>query len=116
MTNGVNTIVYPVTDLTAAKALFSTLIGAEPEWEQPGYVGWQLGGQDIGIVPDGPRKGITGPTPYWHVTDLAASLKELVEAGATVTAEPRNIGKVRRVATVTVDGNAIGLLQTLEAS
>lgn len=112
----VNTVVYPVTDMAAAKAFFTTLTGAEPAWDQPGYVGWQLGAQDIGIVKDGPRKGITGPTPYWHVPDLAAALAELVAAGATVTAAPRDIGSVRRVATVTVDGNAIGLLQTVDAS
>lgn len=107
----IQTILYPVTDLDAAKAAFNALIGAEPEMDQPYYVGWNVDGQSIGLDPAGHKKGMTGPTPYWHTTDIEKSMKAMVDAGATVTAEPKDVGNGRLVATVTVNGNVVGLLQ-----
>jgi predicted enzyme related to lactoylglutathione lyase len=111
MTDGIQTILYPATDLAAAKAAFIALIGAEPEQDQPYYVGWQVGGQTFGLVPHADRQGLTGPTPYWHVADIGKSIEAMVDAGATVTAKPRDVGGGRLTATVTVDGNIVGLLQ-----
>jgi len=111
MTDGIQTILYPATDLAAAKAVFTALIGAEPEQDQPYYVGWNVGGQTFGLDPNGHKKGMTGPTPYWHVTDIEKTLKALVDAGATVTAEPKDVGTGRLIATVTVEGHVVGLLQ-----
>jgi len=111
MTDGIKTILYPVTDLAAAKAAFTALIGAEPAQDQPYYVGWEVGDQTFGLVPNGDKQGMTGPTPYWHVADIETALKALVDAGAVVAAEPRDVGNGRLVATVTVDGNVVGVLQ-----
>jgi len=111
MTDGIQTILYPVTDLAAAKAAFTALIGTEPAQDAPNYVGWQVGGQTFGLVPNAEKQGLTGPTPYWHVSDIETSLKALVDAGAVVTAKPRDVGGGRLVATVTVDGSVVGVLQ-----
>src|SRR5581483_9351018 len=53
MSEGVKTIIYPVGDLAAAKARFSELLGAEPTSDSPYYVGFSVGGQDIGLDPHG---------------------------------------------------------------
>jgi predicted enzyme related to lactoylglutathione lyase len=112
MTDGIQTILYPATDLDTAKATFTALFGAAPDQDSPYYVGWQVGGQTFGLVPGGAKtQGMTGPTPYWHVSDIHTTIKELVDAGATVTSEPKNVGGTRLTATVTVDGNVVGLLQ-----
>jgi hypothetical protein len=56
MTSGVQTITYPVKDLARAKALYSQLVGAEPDMDQPYYVGFKVAGQDIGLDPHGHDK------------------------------------------------------------
>ncbi|WP_347343668.1 VOC family protein [Jatrophihabitans telluris] len=111
MTTGLQTIVYPVKDLDAAKATFRALFG-EPAMDAPYYVGWRVAGQDVGLDPHGHAKGMTGPVGYWQVDDVKARLDELVAAGATVVAEPADVGGGKLIATLTdVDGNVIGLLQ-----
>lgn len=70
MTAGLKTIIYPVKDITRAKALFSALLEVEPYADEPYYVGFKDAGQDIGLDPNGHAKGMTGPVPYWHVSDI----------------------------------------------
>ncbi len=112
MNEGVKTIIFPVTDLGKAKAVFTALLGVEPESDQPYYVGYNFGGQQIGLDPNGHRTGMTGPVAYWHVNDIAGSLKALVDAGATIKQEPKDVGGGRQIAIITdTDGNPLGLLQ-----
>ena len=70
MNNGISTIIYPVKDIAQAKALYTTLLGVEPIMDQPYYVGYKVGDQDIGLDPHGHSKGMTGPVGYWHVEDI----------------------------------------------
>lgn len=53
MNEGVKTIIYPVKDLAAAKTLYGSLLGVEPLMDQPFYVGYKVGGQDVGLDPNG---------------------------------------------------------------
>ncbi|MEW1952360.1 VOC family protein [Terrabacter sp. NPDC080008] len=106
------TLIYPVTDLPAAKRVFTTLLGAEPHTDESYYVGYNVDGQEIALDPNGHRKGLTGGTPYWPVEDLEATVASLVGAGATVKQEPTAVGGGRRVAVLAdPDGNMIGLMQ-----
>ncbi|MDQ6876473.1 MAG: glyoxalase [Candidatus Dormibacteraeota bacterium] len=112
MNQGVKTVLYPVSDLAAAKALFTTLLGAEPMADAPYYVGWNIDGQDIGLVPSGPQQGLTGPLPYFQVSDIKGTLQELLAAGAQVMQDAKDVGGGKLVATVKdADGNLIGLAQ-----
>ena len=109
MNEGLKTVVYPVSDLAKAKALFGKLLGVEPYADQPYYVGFRIGEQEIGLDPNGHRHGMTG---YWHVDDIRAYLQSLVEAGAEVQEDVRDVGGGRLIATVKdAEGNLIGLLQ-----
>lgn len=109
MNQGARTIVYPVTDINRAKKLYSTLLGVEPFVDQAYYVGFQVGEQQIGLDPYGHREGMTA---YFHVSDIHKSLQELVEAGAQVLQEIKDIGGGGLIASVKdVDGNIIGLSQ-----
>jgi predicted enzyme related to lactoylglutathione lyase len=110
--DGVQTIIFPVGDLAAAKTLFSALVGAGPENDSPYYVGYKVAGQDIGLDPRGHRHGAGGATPYFHVDDIETRLKALVEAGAETVQPIKDVGGGRLIAAVKdADGNAIGLLQ-----
>ena len=108
----VNTLIYPVTDLDAAKSVFTTLLGVEPHTDQPYYVGYSVDGQEIALDPSGHRKGLTGATPFWSVDDLESTIASLTGAGATVSQKATEVGGGRTVAVVAdADGNMIGLMQ-----
>ncbi|MEU6356232.1 VOC family protein [Streptomyces sp. NPDC047072] len=112
MTAGLNTIIYPVKDLAAAKALFSALLGTEPYVDEPYYVGFKDAGQDVGLNPNGHAEGLTGPVPFWHVSDIKATHAALLAAGAQPLQDIRDVGAGRLVASLKdADGNLIGLLQ-----
>jgi len=111
MTSGMKTVLYPVQDLARAKAVYTALLGA-PTTDAPYYVGFEVGGQQLGLVPNGHAQGMTGPVAHWHVDDIASQLQALVAAGAEVQQPPRDVGGGRLVATVKdADGNVTGLIQ-----
>lgn len=112
MAAGLQTIIYPVKDIVRAKALFSALLGVEPYADEPYYVGFKAAGQDVGLDPNGHAKGMTGPVPYWHVTDLRERLAALLAAGAELLQDAQDVGGGRLIAFVKdADGNLVGLLQ-----
>ena len=105
-------MLHPVTDLAAAKAVYSALLGGPPDADSEYYVGYEAGGQHIGLVPGGGPQGMTSPVTFWEVSDIEAKLAEVVAAGATVNEAAHDVGGGRLVATVTdPDGNVLGLLQ-----
>ena len=86
------TVLYPVKDVEAAKALFTVALGVEPHADSPYYVGFAVDGHEIGLVPGGHDRGMTGPVPFYDVEDLTASLDALSAAGGRVTQDPTPVG------------------------
>ena len=114
-TLGIKTILHPVSDLEASKAVYTALLGISPQADSSYYVGYEAGGQHVGLVPGGGPQGTTSPVAYWEVPDIEAKLAEVTAAGATVKDPTRDVGGGRLVATVTdPDGNVLGLLQDPE--
>ena len=112
MNTSANLIVYPVSDTAKAKALFSKLLGVEPYAESPYYIGFRTGDQEIGLDPNGLKQGQTGPLCYFFVEDIKKSLQDLVDGGATVQQDVRDVGGGRLIAVLKdADGSPIGLLQ-----
>ncbi|MFF6804937.1 VOC family protein [Streptomyces sp. NPDC012616] len=112
MAAGLQTIIYPVKNVDRAKALFTALLGVEPFADEPYYVGFKAAGQDVGLNPNGHAQGLTGPVPYWHVTDIRDRLAALLAAGAEVLQDVQDVGNGRLIASVKdADGNLVGLLQ-----
>ena len=110
-TEGIKTVLVPVSDLATAKAMYTALLGAPPQTDESYYVGFEAAGQHIGLVPGGGPQGMTTPVPYWHVPDIEATLAAVTAAGGTVQ-PARDVGGGRLVATVTdPDGNVLGVLQ-----
>ena len=111
-TTGARTLLHPVSDLEKSKAVYTALLGAPPQHDAAYYVGYEVAGQHIGLVPNGAQQGMTSPVAYWHVPDIEAKLAEVTAAGATVKDQPRDVGWGRLVATFTdPDGNVLGLIQ-----
>jgi predicted enzyme related to lactoylglutathione lyase len=110
--NQITSVIYPVKDLDTAKKLYSILLGVEPYFDQPFYVGFKIGNQEIGLDPNGFDEGITGPIGYWQVEDIHESLKKFINAGATKLKDIQDVGGGMLMASVKdADGNTIGLLQ-----
>jgi predicted enzyme related to lactoylglutathione lyase len=111
-TEGIKTVLHPVSDLEAAKPVYAALLGAPPTADAPYYVGFDAAGQHIGLVPKGGPQSMDSPVAYWQVSDIEAKLAEVTAAGATVNESPRAVGGGRLVASFTdPDGNVLGLLQ-----
>jgi len=111
-TQGIKTVLHPVSDLAKAKPVYAALLGVQPMADESYYVGFEAAGQHIGLVPGGGPEGMTCPVTYWQVADIEAKLAEVTAAGATVKEPSRDVGGGRLVATVTdPDGNVLGLLQ-----
>jgi predicted enzyme related to lactoylglutathione lyase len=111
-TQGIKTVLHPVTDLAKAKTMYAALLGMEPQTDGPYYVGFEAAGQQIGLVPSGGPQGMTSPVAYWHVADIEAKLAEVTAAGAAVKEQPHDVGGGRLVAAFTdPDGNVLGLIQ-----
>jgi predicted enzyme related to lactoylglutathione lyase len=112
MTSRLQTVMYPVKDIAAAKQLYGKLFGVVPSMDEVYYVGFDVEGQHIGLDPNGHSKGMTGPVGYWHVDDISVSLGALLEAGAETEQPISDVGGGKLIAAVKdTDGNVIGLLQ-----
>ena len=109
MNQGISLIVYPVKDLEAAKTLFGTFLGVKPYADSPYYVGFKVGDQEVGLDPNATS---SGPITYREVTDIKASLQALVDAGAQLQQDVKDVGYGRLIATVKdAGGSTIGLMQ-----
>src|SRR3989449_11078489 len=109
MNQGIRTVIYPVTDIAQAKTLFSKLLGVEPYADEPYYVGFRVGDQEIGLDPNGHNQGMTA---YYHVNDIKKSLQLLLDAGAQAQQEVKDVGEGKLIASVKdADSNIIGLIQ-----
>ncbi|WP_433511736.1 VOC family protein [Nonomuraea sp. CA-143628] len=105
-------IIYPVSDLTTAKEVFTPLIGVEPHVDEVYYVGYRTGDQEIGLNPRGHQQGMAGPVCYWQVENIRQTLRRLLATGAVLRQDVTDVGGGRLVATVAdADGNDLGLLQ-----
>jgi predicted enzyme related to lactoylglutathione lyase len=102
----IRSLVIPVSDLDAAKGVYTALLGA-PHTDQPYYVGYNVDGFEVGLAP-GDVSG--GPVAYADVEDLDATRETLLAAGATERDAPRQVAPEVRVCVLAdADGNPIGL-------
>ncbi len=113
MAQGISLIVYPVTDLSAAKSVYRTLLGVDPYVDGAYYVGFRTGALEVGLDPNARGRGITGPISYVDVTDISKALKSLLDAGAQALQPVTEVGGGLRIATVKDrDGNILGVRQS----
>jgi predicted enzyme related to lactoylglutathione lyase len=111
-TQGIKTVLHPVSDLTKAKAVYGALLGVSPQTDSEYYVGFEAEGQHIGLVPGGGPQGMTSPVAHWHVSDIEAKLAEVTAEGGAAKEPALDVGGGRLVATFTdPDGNVLGLIQ-----
>ncbi len=109
--NGLGTAIYPVTDLAKAKAWYSQVLQREPYFDQPFYVGFSVGGFELGLLPEG-LPGATGVVAYWRVSDATAEFTRLLSLGALEHEPVRDVGEGIKVAAVLDPfGNVFAILE-----
>jgi predicted enzyme related to lactoylglutathione lyase len=112
MIKGLRTALYPARDLARAKAWYAEVFGTPPYFDEPFYVGFNIGGFELGLVPDAPSsRPPGGVVVYWGVADVAAACEHFFSHGATVHEEPHAVGGGITVGAVLDPfGNIIGLI------
>ncbi|HVA91636.1 MAG TPA: VOC family protein [Chloroflexota bacterium] len=113
MFQGLRTIIYPVPDAARAKAWYATLLGQQPYFDQAFYVGFEVGGFELGLDPNGVTASAAGGSvTYWGVEDIEAAYRRLLELGAAEHSPISDVGDNIKTAVVTDPfGNAIGIIQ-----
>lgn len=111
MLQGLRTAIYPVSDLAAAKQWYAALLGQAPYFDEPFYVGFSVGGFELGLLPGG-ESGTGGPQPLWGVADIEAAFARLLELGASALEPVTEVGGGIKVAAVRDPfGNRLGVIQ-----
>ena len=104
---GLRTVIYPAADLAAGKAWYEKTLGFAPYFDEPFYVGFNVGGYELGLVPDGQTT-----ETYWGVESIQEAWKDLLAKGATAQDEPKEVGGGIWVAIVKdPQGNALGIIE-----
>jgi predicted enzyme related to lactoylglutathione lyase len=108
MAQNIKLIVYPAKDLEGAKALFGKFLGVKPYADAAYYVGYRLGDLEVGLDPHG-----QAVIAYIDVADIKATLPTLLEAGATMHQDIKDVGRGLLIAQVKdANGNVLGLRQS----
>ena len=113
MFQGLRTVIYHVSDLERARRWYAEVLGVKPYFDQPFYVGFNVGGFELGLDPDmsNVAKG-NNVVAYWGTRDVEATYKRLLELGAKKHEEVREVGDLIRTATVTDPfGNVFGIIE-----
>ena len=107
---GLRTVIYPAPDLDAAKRWWTALLGIEPYFDQPFYVGFDVAGYELGLLPD--ADPADGSLVYWGVPDVAQAVEAARAAGSTEHTPVSDVGDGIVTATVrTPEGSILGLIR-----
>jgi predicted enzyme related to lactoylglutathione lyase len=108
---GLRTVGYATPDLQRGKEWYTLVLGQPPYFDEPFYVGFQVGGFELGLIPDA-KPGQGGVTAYWGVPQIDSALKKLVDHGAQIHEEIQDVGGGIKVASVLDPfGNIIGIIE-----
>ena len=110
---GLRTVIYHAPDLAKAKAWYTAAFGVAPYFDEPFYVGFEVGGFELGLTPDvsGVNVG-DNAVAYWGVPDIEKAHAHLLARGAEPCEAIKDVGGDIKVASVADPfGNVIGLIQ-----
>jgi predicted enzyme related to lactoylglutathione lyase len=111
MIQGLRTAIYPTPDLARGKEWYRQVLEREPYFDQPFYVGFSVGGFELGLIPDA-KPGADGAQVYWGVSDAAVELARLTALGAEIHEPIQDVGGGIKIALVRDPfGNAFGIIE-----
>lgn len=108
---GLRTAIYPAPDLDAAKRWYTELLGQKPYFDEPFYVGFSVGGFELGLLPNA-QPGTIGPQPLWGVANIESAHARLLELGTSALESVAEVGGGIKVAAVQDPfGNRFGIIE-----
>ena len=108
---GLRTVIYPAPDLARAKAWYSDVLGIAPYFDQPFYVGFAVGGFELGLLPDS-EPSVNGAQALWGVADAELEFARLIRLGAMQIEPVTEVGEGIKVASVRDPfGNRLGIIE-----
>ncbi len=109
---GLRTAIYAVDDLRRAKAWYTKAFGVKPYFDEPFYVGYRIGGFELGLDPNAKGRGAGGSVVFWGVDNADDAVANIVANGATLSSPVTEVGDGIKVATVLDPfGNQIGIIE-----
>lgn len=107
---GLRTVLYPTDDLAASKAWYTEVLGFGPYFDEPFYVGFEVGGYELGLLPR--SDAAPSPLTYWGVSDADAALAALLAAGATPHQGVNEVGDgIRTAEVIEPGGGFLGIIE-----
>ena len=108
--HGLRTVIYPARDLAASRAWWTDFLGREPYFDEPFYVGFNVSGYELGLVPDS-RKADDGALAYWAVDDVDQAVNDAMSRGAALHGALADVGAGIVTGSVTLlDGSIVGFI------
>lgn len=114
---GLRTTIYKVGDINKAKKWYAMVFGVEPYWDEPYYVGFNIGGYELGLLPEEipTTKKTDSVLTYWGVDEIEKVYQHFLDSGASEHEKPHSVGGPLMVATVKDPwGNIVGLIYNPE--
>ena len=110
---GLRTIGYPITDISRAKEFYNALTGTTPYFDEPFYIGYNVGGYELGLDPNRTPSATTdGSLTYWGVEKIDAAIEHALAIGATPHLPIQDVGGGIKIASVLDPfGNVVGLIE-----
>ena len=109
---GLRTAIYAVDDIARGKEWYTKAFGTEPYFDEAYYVGFNIGGFELGLDPNAKPVGAGGSTAYWGVGDADQAVAHLVSVGGNVESPVSDVGGGIRVAVVLDPfGNKVGIIE-----
>lgn len=112
MFKGLRTVIFPSKNLTSDKAFWTETLGVTPYFDEQFYVGFNVGGYELGLDPNGDAEGMDGPVTYWGVDDIAVALKDLDTKGVRIIQDATDVGGgIKTARLLDAAGNQFGIIE-----
>lgn len=109
---GIRTVIYAVDDITRGKEWYTKALGVAPYFDEPFYVGFNIGGYELGLDPNAGGTGAGGSTGYWGVDNAEEAFARMIAAGATAASAVAEVGGGIKVGVVLDPfGNRVGIIE-----
>ena len=109
---GLRTVIYAAPDLAKAKAWYTSMLGIDPYFDEPFYVGFNVGGYELGLDPNAKNAGPGGSVAWWGVADIDEAIAHMKSMNAEVVEAPHEVGEGIKVGTVADPfGNIVGIIE-----
>lgn len=112
---GLRSLIYNVNDIDRAKAWYTEVLGKGPYFDETPYVGFNVGGFELGLIATEGENQAGGSSGYWGVDDVDAEYARLLELGAKQHSPIMDVGGGIRLGTVLDPfNNILGLIYNPE--